>query len=277
MTRHSVARTVPRQIRREVPASTSTRIHVHTRGGVDPRDVGYARYKVNAALEHARDPVLLARARLTQHHNPALDRPALAQANLDLGGVLVRAQVAAPTMHEAIDELHDRLLARIDRASHDWQAIRGARPVPGEWRHDSPARPPLPYFPRAAEDRQVVRHKAFAVATETVEEAAFDMDLLDYEFHLFVEEGSGQDSVLHRTPDGLRLAQVSPRPDAVSRGEVPFAVSERPAASLDVDGAIAHLEHLGTPFVFFRDARTGRGNVLYHRYDGHYGLIVPVE
>ncbi|WP_157536105.1 hypothetical protein [Kitasatospora mediocidica] len=25
------------------------------------------------------------------------------------------------------------------------------------------------------------------------------------------------------------------------------------------------------------DAATGRGNVLYHRYDGHYGLITPAS
>jgi hypothetical protein len=27
--------------------------------------------------------------------------------------------------------------------------------------------------------------------------------------------------------------------------------------------------------VFFIDAATGRGSVVYHRYDGHYGLLVP--
>jgi len=31
----------------------------------------------------------------------------------------------------------------------------------------------------------------------------------------------------------------------------------------------------GQPFTFFADAGTGRGNVVYHRYDGHYGLLVP--
>ena len=30
-------------------------------------------------------------------------------------------------------------------------------------------------------------------------------------------------------------------------------------------------------WVFFRDADSGRGHVLYRRYDGHYGLIVPVD
>jgi hypothetical protein len=38
-----------------------------------------------------------------------------------------------------------------------------------------------------------------------------------------------------------------------------------------------HLELMGWPFVFFRDPTTGRGSVLYHRYDGHYGLLVPAR
>jgi Sigma 54 modulation/S30EA ribosomal protein C terminus len=30
---------------------------------------------------------------------------------------------------------------------------------------------------------------------------------------------------------------------------------------------------IGQPFVFFVDPETGRARLLYHRYDGHYGLI----
>jgi hypothetical protein len=29
--------------------------------------------------------------------------------------------------------------------------------------------------------------------------------------------------------------------------------------------------------LFFVNVDTGRGNVLYHRFDGHYGLISPAE
>jgi ribosome-associated translation inhibitor RaiA len=197
-TRRTVAGAVPRQVRRPAPASTTSRVHVQTRGSVDPRDVGYARYKVNAAMEHVRDPILLARVRLTELRDPSLARPSLAQANLDLDGVQVRAQVAAATLHEAVDALQERLMRRLDRVSRDWQAQRGGRPREGEWRRETPASAHPPYFPRPAEDRQVVRHKTFAVARETVEEAAFDMELLDYGFHLFTEEGSGVDSVLYR-------------------------------------------------------------------------------
>ena len=31
------------------------------------------------------------------------------------------------------------------------------------------------------------------------------------------------------------------------------------------------------PFLFFLDPEQGRGALLYHRYDGHYGLITPTE
>ncbi|GAB2794459.1 sigma 54 modulation/S30EA ribosomal C-terminal domain-containing protein [Amycolatopsis magusensis] len=34
------------------------------------------------------------------------------------------------------------------------------------------------------------------------------------------------------------------------------------------------LNLIGQPFQFLH-AERGRGSVLYHRYDGHYGLITP--
>jgi len=41
------------------------------------------------------------------------------------------------------------------------------------------------------------------------------------------------------------------------------------------DQAVTHLDLGGDPFVFYVDAGTGRGRVLYRRYDGNYGLISP--
>jgi hypothetical protein len=42
-----------------------------------------------------------------------------------------------------------------------------------------------------------------------------------------------------------------------------------------VTEAAARLEAAGQPFLFFVNAGTGRGNLIYHRYDGDYGLIGP--
>ena len=52
----------------------------------------------------------------------------------------------------------------------------------------------------------ITRHKSYSLPTCTVEEAAVEMEALDYDFHLFTEEGTGQDSVLYREgPTEYRL------------------------------------------------------------------------
>ncbi|MGB8649711.1 MAG: HPF/RaiA family ribosome-associated protein [Mycobacteriales bacterium] len=259
-------------------ASTAT-VHVHTQGTVSRAEVTYAREKLAAVLRYARDPVLLVRAKLTRQQDPALERPAIAQVNVDLNGRQVRAQVARPTMREAVDEVHDRLRDRLQRAAGDWEAIRGGRPLPEprEWRHGSRPTVRPHFFPRPVDEREIVRHKAFALSRMTVEEAAFDMDMLDYDFHLFTEEGSGTDSVLYRRADGsgLRLSQVDPHPEQIVLGETPYTVSPLRPPALRLEDAVQRLDVSGWPFVFFLDATSGRGCLLYHRYDGHYGLIVP--
>ena len=39
--------------------------------------------------------------------------------------------------------------------------------------------------------------------------------------------------------------------------------------------AVERLDVDVEPFVFFVEPESGRGNVVYRRYDGHYGLITP--
>jgi hypothetical protein len=51
--------------------------------------------------------------------------------------------------------------------------------------------------------------------------------------------------------------------------------SERPAPRLAPAAAVGRLEALGQPFVFFVNRETGRGSLVYHRYDGHYRLVAP--
>lgn len=239
-----------------------------------------ANRKIAALVRYVNEPVLHARVRLTRSHDPAQDRPVIAQGNLDFNGRVVRAQVAAATAHEAVELLEDRLRRRLDRMARDWEARRGGRPtsVPHEWRHISePAHRP-DYFPRPESERQVVRHKTFAPAKVTPDEAAFDMDLLDYDFYLFTEADTGQDCVIYRAGrTGYRLAQLDPDPARTFVTAVPLTVSERPASVLTVAEARRQLDATGLPFLFFAEPTSGRGRVLYRRYDGHYGLVRPVE
>ena len=77
----------------------------------------------SARLTHR--PVLYARVKLTRHPDPAVKRPVVAQANLDVDGRLVRVQVEAVTAREAIDRLEARLRHRLERTAEHWEALRG--------------------------------------------------------------------------------------------------------------------------------------------------------
>jgi hypothetical protein len=103
------------------------------------------------------------------------------------------------------------------------------------------------------------------------------MDLLDYDFHLFTEQGTGTAAVLYRTgTTGHRLALVAPAlADELSPYALPVDISRHPVPCLTEEEAANRLSLLGQPFLFFIDAAQGRAGVLYHRYDGHYGLITP--
>jgi hypothetical protein len=133
----------------------------------------------------------------------------------------------------------------------------------------------LPYYPRPTDERDIVRRKSYALDRETPEEAAAEAELMDYHFHLFTERSTGQDSVICRTVSGYRLQLAVPPVDGLGPVDESILVSKASAPRRSLSETAALLEASGQPFLFFVDAETGRGNVLYHRYDGHYGLIVP--
>ena len=64
-------------------------------------------------------------------------------------------------------------------------------------------------------------------------------------------------------------------PDQLAPFQLPLTISPQPIPCLTVEQATDRLGLLGLPFLFFIDAAQGRASVLYHRYDGHYGLITP--
>ena len=62
------------------------------------------------------------------------------------------------------------------------------------------------------------RRKSFTLHRRSIDDAARDLDLLDYDFYLFTESGTGQDSVLYRAgATGYRLAQLPHRVRAILR------------------------------------------------------------
>ena len=229
-------------------------VEVTLRGDVPDGSASYAQGKVEHVARLAREPILSAHVVLTVASDPA-----------------------AADMFAAVDFLEEKLEKNIVqhadrvRTRHRWIGEAAGH----EWRHgDLPSRREA-YFPRPPEQREVVRHKTFALEPMTPDEAAFDMDLLGHDFYLFTDLGSGNDALVYRDGGDGKFAL---------QGEtVPYAeagtllASAGAAPELSEGDAIDRLNLSGEPFLFFLDPDSGRGRVLYLRYDGHYGLITATE
>jgi hypothetical protein len=61
-------------------------------------------------------------------------------------------------------------------------------------------------------------------------------------------------------------------PDGVA---AELVLSNQRPPELTLAEAEERLDTSNEPFVFFVHPDTHRGNVVYRRYDGHYGLITP--
>jgi ribosomal subunit interface protein len=249
-------------------------VEVTLRDNVGDFAAAYARDKVSQALEVVHEPVLYAHVVLDWRHNPAMERHALVKVSVDVNGSTVHAKTTAPTMNEAVDDAEDRLRRQLvqlrdrNRTRHRWTGIADER----EWRHGDLPRQWVPSFPRPVETREVVRHKSFASTPMTVDEAAYEMDLLDHDFFLYRDVTSGSPALVHRLPTGGYGLQ-GPSPTST----VPTVTYESPPPTLTQAEARSRLEAAGEPYVFYVDGETGAGRVLYHRYDGHYGLIELIE
>ena len=167
---------------------------VITKGRIEQDAIEYARMKISKTLLHSSATITHATVRLTREPDPARDRPAIAEVTLNMKGRVIRAHVGAASMPEAIDLLDARLRRRIEEANDRRRALsmRHRDDGPGEWRHgaipsERPAR-----FERHVDERELVRHKSFAVAHQTIDEAAFDLEALDHDFFLFRDEQTAQ-------------------------------------------------------------------------------------
>lgn len=233
-----------------IPPRDDDQVIVTTKGEVSEAAREYAAGKVPRLHQHAHGPVLMTRIKLTQAEGQDVERNAIAEAAMDVGGRLVRGQVAAHRIDEAVDLLVDRMIRQLDQAA---AKARSRERRPSGEPTVRPVRTAIP-----PEEREVVAHKSFAIDRATLDEAAFDMEVLDYDFFLFTDADDGRDKVVHRDADGaVHLATEPPKES--------------------VDEALERLDAGGEPFVFFFDVDRRRGSVAYLRYDGHYGLIRPAD
>ncbi len=260
--------------------SPSFSVLVEARGVMAEDSGTSARAAVEDLTREIDEPIRDARVKLTHFaETDGAVRPAVAQANLDVAGLQLRAQSAADSVPEAVRQLHARLRDRVSRLLPTLRRRYRGMPssAPREWPYtacldcgdddwQTPAR------------ADIARRKPVALRYETVDEAAFHMDTMDYDCYLFADAHTGQDSLIFRAgPTGYRLVQLSTRYGPPPRRRLPVTVSPEPARHLTIDQAFARLRTTRMPFIFFADAGTAdaRGAVLYQRYDGRQGLLTP--
>jgi hypothetical protein len=229
-----------------------------------------ARDRVLHATRLAGRPVRDARVVLREFTNPTRVQSGRVEVSLSVGGAPARARGDGISIEEALGRAATRLEWLIVDIVNRWNDRSRwlSTPVPGQWRRgDLPTERPE-YFPRPVEEREVVRRKTFAVAPASVGEAIYDMQALDHDFYLFTDADSGRAAVVHRVENGYAVSGLP------TDARLPDGVAAVPAPpTLDEAGARQRLNVGGEPFVFYIDAGTGQGAVLYRRYDGHYGLI----
>ena len=255
-------------------------VDVTGRGEVSGDLKRYAVDKVGALDRYVGARALRAHVVLTQESNPRIERPARAEGEIDLHGPIVRGQVTDLEMQHAIDALAERLERQLRRFV-DRQLDEQRRPAhssPGEWRHGDWAAPLPSTLRRPSEEREIVRRKTFAVQPMTPSEAAQELEALDHGFYLFRDIETGADAVVYRRDDG-RLGVIGPAGIGwTERGGAADGFVREESRTQDptqLRDAVAEMNELNHRFMYFVNAENGRGNVIYLRYDGHYGLIEP--
>ena len=104
------------------------------------------------------------------------------------------------------------------------------------------------------------------------------MDLLDHGFYLYMDADHGIDRVVYRNDDGrIHVVPTVDGEDLPGDTRPPIHPAALVLNHLPMEEAAMLLDEGDEPFVFFAEPGSGRGQVLYRRFDGHYGLINPAR
>ncbi|MBQ3044661.1 MAG: ribosome-associated translation inhibitor RaiA [Clostridia bacterium] len=107
-------------------------------------------------------------------------------------GMIFRAQERAENMNEALDKCVDTLIRQIRK---------------NKTRIEKKMRASFDAFAGEAEvaeevEFELVRRKTVTLKPQSIEDAILQMNLLDHQFYVFLEEASGEVSVVYKRADG---------------------------------------------------------------------------
>jgi putative sigma-54 modulation protein len=124
----------------------------------------------------------------------------VAQVTLDVNGSILRADQRAPNTRTAINSAIEVLTRRIERyKSQTYHSERARQTLPRRAREAEEAAPEVS---SDLTDGGMARVKRFVMTPMTVEEAAFQMQLLGHHFYMFLNRDSNHHNVLCQREDG---------------------------------------------------------------------------
>ncbi|WP_042383512.1 sigma 54 modulation/S30EA ribosomal C-terminal domain-containing protein [Streptacidiphilus melanogenes] len=219
------------------------------------------------------------RVRLSRTHDEETEQT-LCQVDAEVDGRRVRVQRLAADARLAGDRLVEGLRQRIAEVSLEW------RPRPWTERADAPEElpaatreDPRPAAAGWAERAGRAMMPAIARIKEPLlvwcapEVAVRTLDAMDYQAHLFTDPSTEQDSVVYRAgPTGYRLASTAPE-SAPRYNPSLLTLCPRPAPRLTDHEAVERCEQSELSALFYADPDSGRGRLLYRRFDGRFGLV----
>ncbi|MFP4074254.1 MAG: sigma 54 modulation/S30EA ribosomal C-terminal domain-containing protein [Actinomycetota bacterium] len=227
--------------------------------------------------EMAPAAVVSTRVKVKHYENRAPDQVSIAQASMDVSGIELRVEAAGATSSSALHAVGERLEKKLaGLADRLGGSDESASPLSGGLlqSEDDSSRPAFHYPP--PERRAVVRRKMYSPLDRlSVTEALFNLEALDYRFFLFTDAADDKTSIVYQDLDGPALRKIDGSRGSGAHVPENIHVNEAEAPSITVADAVSLLNSSDMPFVFFRDRDRGRASVLYRRYDGHYGLLVP--
>jgi Sigma 54 modulation/S30EA ribosomal protein C terminus len=118
--------------------------------------------------------------------------------------------------------------------------------------------------------------KTFAFGAIDSQQAVVEMLDLDHDFYLFADAETGLDAVVCRRDDG-NIGLIHAAGAWPGACEALICETSHFSEPITLEPAVSEMNALSHRFLFFIDADTSRGNMIYIRYEGNYGLIQPAQ
>jgi putative sigma-54 modulation protein len=170
----------------------------------------YTETKLTRAISHFEDMVKEADVHLSVARNPRVPQQT-AEVTMFANGTVIRAQERSENLYASIDMVASKLARQLHRykdrlqghGRHHGSGHRSATHL-GEVEplQDLPVGSSLTEGREPALPHRGVRRKYFAMPPMTLEEALHQLELIDHDFYVYRETGSGQIQVVYRRNHG---------------------------------------------------------------------------